>query len=103
MDFRILGPFEVTGKAGGLELRGMKRRSLLAYLVTHPGQPISADRLVSELWRDGGSGAVRTVQTYVSQLRRLLDGEDVRLDTRPGGYVLEVDPTTVDAAASSGR
>jgi predicted ATPase/class 3 adenylate cyclase/DNA-binding SARP family transcriptional activator len=98
MDFRILGPFEVTGTAGGLELRGVKRRSLLAYLVTHPGQPISADRLVSELWRDGGSGAVRTVQTYVSQLRRLLDGEDVRLDTRPGGYVLEVDPTTVDAS-----
>jgi predicted ATPase/DNA-binding SARP family transcriptional activator/class 3 adenylate cyclase len=98
MDFRILGPFEVTGTAGSLELRGVKRRSLLAYLVTHPGQPISADRLVSELWRDGGSGAVRTVQTYVSQLRRLLDGETVRLDTRPGGYVLEVDPAAVDAS-----
>jgi hypothetical protein len=27
MDFRILGPFEVTGTAGGLELRRVKRRS----------------------------------------------------------------------------
>ena len=76
MEFRILGSFEVTGMAGGLDLRGMKRRSLLAYLVIHAGQPMSTDRLVSELWGDGGSdGAVRTVQTYVSQLRKLLDGE----------------------------
>jgi predicted ATPase/class 3 adenylate cyclase len=98
MDFRILGPFEVMGTAGCLDVRGAKRRGLLAYLVTHAGQPMSADRLVDELWRDGGSGAVRTVQTYVSQLRKLLDGEGVRLDTRPGGYVLEVDAAAVDAS-----
>jgi DNA-binding SARP family transcriptional activator len=59
---------------------------------------MSTDRLVSELWGDGGcEGAIRTVQTYVSQLRKLLRGEPASLDTRPGGYVLAVDPAVVDA------
>jgi predicted ATPase/DNA-binding SARP family transcriptional activator len=99
MEFRILGSFEVVGRDGIVDLRGAKRRGLLACLVVHAGQPLSTDRLVDELWVDGGSaGAARTVQTYVSQLRRLLRGEAARLMTRPGGYVLEVDPEHVDAA-----
>jgi predicted ATPase/DNA-binding SARP family transcriptional activator/class 3 adenylate cyclase len=98
MEFRILGSFEVVGTAGVLDLRGAKRRGLLACLLVHAGQPLSTDRLVEELWSDGGSGgAARTVQTYVSQLRRLLRDEPASLTTRPGGYVLEVDPGDVDA------
>jgi DNA-binding SARP family transcriptional activator len=40
---------------------------------------------------------VRTVQTYVSQLRKLFVGEAAILTTQPGGYVLEVDPGDIDA------
>jgi DNA-binding SARP family transcriptional activator len=59
---------------------------------------MTTDRLVEELWGDGGTdGAVRTVQMYVSQLRQLLRDEEVGLLTRPGGYVLEIDPADVDA------
>ena len=53
MEFRILGSFEVVGSAGALDLRGAKRRGLLACLVVHAGQPMSTDRLVEELWGDG--------------------------------------------------
>jgi predicted ATPase/DNA-binding SARP family transcriptional activator len=99
MEFRILGSFEVIGTAGVLDLRGAKRRGLLACLVVHTGQPMSTDRLVEELWGDGGSdGAARTVQTYVSQLRKLLEGEAASLKTRPAGYALDVDPRDVDAS-----
>jgi predicted ATPase/DNA-binding SARP family transcriptional activator len=98
MDFRILGPFEVARAGGFIELRGAKRRGLLACLVAHAGQPMSTDRLVTELWGDAGAGgAARTVQTYVSQLRKLLGGEAASLATRPAGYVLEIDPAEVDA------
>jgi DNA-binding SARP family transcriptional activator len=98
MEFRILGSFEVVGSAGLIDLRGAKRRGLLACLVVHAGQPMSTDRLVEELWGDGGSGgAARTVQTYMSQLRRLLRNEPASLTTRPGGYVLEIDHGDVDA------
>jgi DNA-binding SARP family transcriptional activator/tetratricopeptide (TPR) repeat protein len=98
MEFRILGSFEVLGTHGAIDLRGAKRRGLLAYLVVHAGQPVSVDRLVEELWGERGSkGAARTVQTYVSQLRKLLRGSEATLRTRPGGYVLEVDRADVDA------
>jgi predicted ATPase/DNA-binding SARP family transcriptional activator len=98
MEFRILGSLEVVGRDGIVELRGAKRRGLLACLLVNAGQPMSTDRLVEELWGDVGSDpAVRTVQTYVSQLRKLLYGEGASLATRPGGYVLEVNPRDVDA------
>ena len=99
MEFRILGPFEVAGPDGVLDLRGAKRRGLLACLVVNVGHPMSTDRLVEELWSEGGSdGAPRMVQTYVSQLRGLLHDQAARLVTGPGGYVLEVDPAHVDAS-----
>jgi predicted ATPase/DNA-binding SARP family transcriptional activator len=98
MEFRILGSFEVLGTAGPVDLRGAKRRGLFACLLVHAGQPLSPDRLVEELWADGGSvRTTRTVQTYVSQLRKLLAGEPVSLVTAPGGYVLEIDPAALDA------
>jgi predicted ATPase/DNA-binding SARP family transcriptional activator len=97
MDFRILGTFEVLGTGGQLPVRGAKRRGLLACLVVHAGHALSTDLLVHELWGEQApDGACRTVQTYVSQLRKLLE-DGAHLDTRPGGYVLEIAPTDVDA------
>jgi len=49
MEFRILGSFEVEGTDGVLEVRGAKRRGLLACLVVHAGQPMSTGQLVEEL------------------------------------------------------
>ena len=98
MEFRILGPFEVMGSAGPLELRGAKRRGLLACLTVHARQPISTDDLVERLWGRGAPlGAARTVQTYVWQLRRMLESDGARLETRPEGYVLAIDPGSIDA------
>ena len=98
MDFQILGPFQVQGSAGPIELRGAEQRALLACLVTHARQPVSTNRLVEELWGERASEhATRTVQTHVSQLRKLLRGDGASLETQPGGYVLEVDPEAVDA------
>jgi DNA-binding SARP family transcriptional activator/tetratricopeptide (TPR) repeat protein len=98
MEFRILGSFDVVGPTGPIDVRGAKRRGLLACLLVNAGRPMSRDRLVEELWGNARSvGAARTVQTYVSQLRKLLRREAVNLVTSPGGYVLEVDPAAVDA------
>jgi predicted ATPase/DNA-binding SARP family transcriptional activator len=97
MDFRILGTFEVVGTTGQLRVRGAKRRGLLACLVVHAGHPLRTDLLVHELWGERApDGAFHTVQTYVSQLRKLLE-DGARLETRPGGYALEIAPTDVDA------
>ena len=102
MEFRILGSFEVVGIGGVIDLRGAKRRGLLACLVVHAGQPLSTDRLVEELWGDGGSdGAARTVQTYVSQLRKLLHGEAASLRLGRGATCSRSTPATLTPTASS--
>ncbi|HEX6418983.1 MAG TPA: BTAD domain-containing putative transcriptional regulator [Acidimicrobiales bacterium] len=97
MELRILGSFEVLGDDGPVDLRGARRRSLLACLAVHAGQPLSATRLVEDLWGDAASdAAVATLQTYVSKLRKALGPDGGALQTDPGGYRLAVDAEAVD-------
>ena len=96
MRFGILGPFEVADDDGrGVALGGHRQRALLAILLLHAGEVVSSDRLIEELW--GGrppATAVKTVQVYVSKLRKAL-GDRV-LVTRSGGYMLDIKPVDVD-------
>ncbi len=97
MDFRVLGPFEVQTASGPVDLRGDKRRGLLAYLVVHCGELCRTDEVIEALWNDTTTpGALGTIQTYVSQLRKVLDA-DAAILTRPGGYVLDAPATSIDA------
>jgi DNA-binding SARP family transcriptional activator len=64
---------------------------------------VSADRLIDALWGEQPpASAVKTLQTYVSQLRRELEpharpGGWRALQTLDGGYRLQVDRDSVDA------
>jgi DNA-binding SARP family transcriptional activator len=100
LEFRILGPLDVVGPDGPEVIRGTKRRGLLAYLLVHAGEAVSLDRLAEDLYDERSSAGARgTVQTYLSQLRKLLaDRNGVTLETRPSGYVLGVSPDSLDAA-----
>ena len=99
MEFRVLGPLEVVGRDEQVAIRGIKRRALLAYLLVHEGGPVALDRLVHDLWDERPTrGARGTVQTYLSQLRKLLaSDEQVRLETDPAGYVLDFPPDRLDS------
>ncbi len=104
MEFRALGPLAVSQGDRLLALGGPKQRVLLALLVIHANEVVSADRLADELWGDdppadpGG-----TMQVYVSNLRKRLEPDRGRtappelLLTRAPGYVLQVEPSQVDA------
>jgi len=50
MEFRVLGPLEVIGSDGPLDLGGVKQRSVLAVLLLHANQVVSRDGLVDSLW-----------------------------------------------------
>jgi DNA-binding SARP family transcriptional activator len=95
MEFRILGPLEVRADDRVLDLGGRKQRSLLAVLLVHANEVVSSDRLIDELWgEDVPPTAAKTVQVFVSRLRKVL-GDDVLL-TRAPGYLLRVDPGSLD-------
>src|SRR5919201_661146 len=97
MEFRILGPLEVLQDGRALELGGAKQRALLAALLLERNRAVSAERLVDALWEEEPTAtARRALQVYVSQLRKVLGKE--RLETRPPGYMLRVEPDELDLA-----
>ena len=96
MEFRILGSLEVRGAAGVVTPAGAKPRALLAMLLLHANEPVSAERLAIALWgEDAPAGAAKTIQVHVSRLRRAL-GEPGVLATTAGGYQLRVHPGELD-------
>ena len=50
MEFRILGPLEVLERDVAQPLGAAKQRAVLAILILHRGELVSADRLAYELW-----------------------------------------------------
>jgi DNA-binding SARP family transcriptional activator len=69
---RILGPLEVNAGREWASIGAAKWRALLAVLVTKPGQVVSTERLIDELWGDDPPLAARKlVSGYVLRLRRL--------------------------------
>jgi YVTN family beta-propeller protein len=114
MDYRILGPLEVSDDGRLVGLGGDKQRALLAILLVHANEVVSADRLIDDLWGESPpASALRTLQAYVSRLRKALDATGVVpapsagdpaagsadgvLLTRGHGYLLRLAPGELDA------
>ncbi|WP_055495196.1 BTAD domain-containing putative transcriptional regulator [Streptomyces sp. TP-A0356] len=97
MRFGVLGPLAVWDDEGAaVRVPEAKVRALLADLLAHDGGPVSADRLIHDLWGDRPPGrAAGALQAKVSQLRRAL-GRD-RVVHQPSGYRLRLDGDEVDA------
>ena len=97
VEYRILGPLEVRNDAGTVALGGIKPRAVMAVLLLHPNEPVSAELLSHALWGDEvPASAVKTVQVYVSRLRKALADPDA-LTTTPAGYLLSVRAGELDA------
>jgi DNA-binding SARP family transcriptional activator/pimeloyl-ACP methyl ester carboxylesterase len=100
VEFRILGPLEVTAGGQSLEVGGARTRAVLAMLLVHANRVVSADRLAAELWPGHPADrAVANLQVRLSELRKALRsaGEADRLVTRPPGYLLRVASEELDA------
>ncbi|SDL49601.1 BTAD domain-containing putative transcriptional regulator [Nonomuraea jiangxiensis] len=98
MRFGVLGPLAVWAPDGEpVRVPEAKVRALLAGLLIHAGRPVSADRLIEDLWSGRPpANAAAALRVKVSQLRRVL-GERELVAYRPPGYVLRADPESVDA------
>ena len=97
MEFGLLGQVEARADGQVIVSGSGKPVALLALLLLHANEVVSSDRLIDELWGERAPRtAVKSLQTYVSQLRRAL-GEDT-IETRAHGYLLSVPPDAIDSA-----
>jgi DNA-binding SARP family transcriptional activator len=86
----------VDGRA--LLLGGAKQRAVLAMLALRANTTVSMDHLVEGLWGERPPpSAAKMIQSYVSQLRKRLDGHAGKLVTRGRDYELRLPEDSVDA------
>jgi predicted ATPase/DNA-binding SARP family transcriptional activator len=99
IEFQILGPLAASEDGRPLTLGGRKQRALLTVLLLHANELVPADRLVDEIWHDAKpEAAARSLQVYVSSLRKELGKSAAALQTLGGGYVIEIASEQLDAA-----
>src|SRR5947208_6487854 len=100
MRFELLGGLAVRGDGGEtVRVVGPTRRALLAILLLHAGEVLTADRLIDELWGERAPPtASKSLQVHVWRLRQVLGGRDGTgpLASAGGGYVLRVEPGQLD-------
>ncbi len=96
VEVRLLGQLEAVADDGSaIAVRGVKLRSLVAILALHRGEPVGAERLITELWGDAPPGnPANALQATVSQLRRAFGA--AKIVTSDAGYALAIAPDDLD-------
>ena len=99
MDVRILGGLEVLRDGTQIDLGPPRQRILLARLLINPGEIVTTDRLLEDLWAGAVPDTARhALHVYVSKLRAALGPDRDRLTRRDSGYRLSIEPDELDAA-----
>lgn len=93
----VLGPLRLAVDGGPVDVRGPKRRAVLALLALAPGRTVTVEQVVDALWPDDPPESARaTVHSHVSRLRADLRAAAPRLTTDEGGYRLRLDDDGLD-------
>ncbi|SED72457.1 DNA-binding transcriptional activator of the SARP family [Amycolatopsis tolypomycina] len=95
LDFRVLGPAEVTADGRPVPLGGSRPLIVLAGLLLRANRVVPVDELGRWLWNDDLRRSKGALQTYVLRLRRAL-GDQVAIRTESGGYLIELDDDLLD-------
>ena len=118
MIFRMLGSFEVIRGDEVITPSAPKLRQVLALLAIQANRVVPTRQLIDELWEEQPPpSSATTLQTYIYQLRKVLNVGDARpgirpgpisLQTRLGGYLLgvpeeSIDIRTFELLAAAGR
>jgi DNA-binding SARP family transcriptional activator len=97
MQFRILGPLEALDGDRRLDLGAPGQRAVLTVLLLHANEIVPTDRLADDLWPGGvPRTAAKTIQVYVSNLRKAFGAARDALETHGSGYLLRVRPGELD-------
>ncbi len=93
---RLLGPVTVITADGTVDIPGQKHRAVLSALAIHSPGAVTTSALIDTVWGDDPpASADKTLQGYVSAIRKSFGNEVVR--TVPDGYELGPAVEQVDA------
>jgi DNA-binding SARP family transcriptional activator len=106
MEVGLLGPLVVEEQGVSVVPSAHKPRKVLALLALHADRIVTVPMLMEEVWGEAmPRSATTTLQTYILQIRRMIDAalrndpnrqaKDV-LVTHHGGYLLQVQPSWSD-------
>jgi DNA-binding SARP family transcriptional activator len=96
MHFAILGPLRVHDGNREIRVSAPKQRTLLAGLLVMAGRIQDTDQLIEVLW-GGETGSRDALHMQMVRLRQKVgDRVASRIVTRPGGYLIEVEPDELD-------
>jgi DNA-binding SARP family transcriptional activator/tetratricopeptide (TPR) repeat protein len=95
--FRLFGEIGMRVGDRPVDIGHTKQTYVLAALAVDAGRCVPADTLVERVW---GSGAPRrardTTRAYLCKLRQAVEPWDAVIIRQPAGYLLAVDPLSVD-------
>lgn len=119
IEYRLLGPLEIIRDGSKCTPQAPKQRALLALLIYHANELMTAHRIIDELWESRPPASAHAIlQMHVSAVRRALlpsydgVGGDPRahpiLRTDRSGYIMCIEPEALDltrfrALANRGR
>ncbi|GAA0307675.1 BTAD domain-containing putative transcriptional regulator [Streptomyces turgidiscabies] len=98
VEFDVLGSVEARVDGRIVDLGHARQRCVLAVLLVEANRVVSVDQLLERVWADRPPQRARnTLYGYVSRLRQALAvAEGAEIVRRSGGYVLDVEATSVD-------
>ena len=97
--FRLLGDFDASIGGHPIDPGTARQRCVLAALLVDANRVVPVDQLLDRVWGERRPQRARTALSgYASRLRHVLAAaSEVSLEwRRAGGYMLTVDPATVD-------
>ncbi|BDI22585.1 BTAD domain-containing putative transcriptional regulator [Herbiconiux sp. L3-i23] len=98
MSYRLtlFGSFAATVDGRPLPIRGEIPRAIVSRLAFRPGERVTPQELIDDVWREAPSGVVSSLRAHLSRLRA--EGWSAVLSGGRNGYALEVDSADVDVA-----
>ncbi|HTK17760.1 MAG TPA: BTAD domain-containing putative transcriptional regulator, partial [Acidimicrobiia bacterium] len=98
-EFKVLGPLEVRHRGELVRIKSQKQRTVLAILLLQANRVVGVDSIIDGLWGDDPPPtAGAALQVHVAKLRKALAAGDEPsvIATRPPGYVIAVEPESLD-------
>jgi hypothetical protein len=93
VDFRLLGPLEVSDGTSALAIASGKQRALLAVLLLNANRTVARDRIVDELWGDDVPDSAQKMVLVSSTVKGIVAGSGISFEER-GEHELDGVPGT---------